>query len=273
MFFWLYELPTAGMVALVAGFFVVATWLGILFVRPVLRLVVRRDPAANDLIGAILASHGVYYGILLGLLAVATYQNYSDAGTTVSNEAAALAALYRDVSFYPVPVRDTLQGSLREYTRFVIEEAWPQQRRGIIPTGGTARITVFQEALSAFEPATPGQELLHGEALRQFNHLIELRRLRLHSVTSGIPIVMWYVVGLGAVINIILVLLLDTRLAAQFFLGGMLSFFIGTVISMVAAMDYPFRGEVSISPAAFEIVYRDLMQPGGAGGLGAQEMP
>jgi hypothetical protein len=38
-------------------------------------------------------------------------------------------------------------------------------------------------------------------------------------------------------------------------------------------MDYPFRGEVSISPAAFEIVYRDLMQPGGAGGLGAQEMP
>ena len=41
---------------------------------------------------------GVIYGLLLGLPAVATYQNLSDVEKTVGNEASSLAALYRDVS-------------------------------------------------------------------------------------------------------------------------------------------------------------------------------
>jgi hypothetical protein len=35
---------------------------------------------------------------------------------------------------------------------------------------------------------------------------------------------------------------------------------LGLMIFMLAALDCPFRGELSISPEAFEIVYEQLMK-------------
>lgn len=36
---------------------------------------------------------------------------------------------------------------------------------------------------------------------------------------------------------------------------------IGVTVFLIAAMDHPFRGTLSISPQAFEIVLRTLMTP------------
>jgi hypothetical protein len=43
-------------------------------------------------------------------------------------------------------------------------------------------------------------------------------------------------------------------------IGGVLSFFVGVVIFLIAAMDHPFRGEVSVGPDAFELIYTSLMK-------------
>jgi hypothetical protein len=56
----------------------------------------------------------VIYGLLLGLLAVATYQNHTDVEKAVSSEASSLAALYRDVTAYPEPQRTELKTLLKE---------------------------------------------------------------------------------------------------------------------------------------------------------------
>ena len=50
------------------------------------------------------------------------------------------------------------------------------------------------------------------EALRQFNDFFEARRLRLFYVTAGIPPVMWYTVGVDALINMVLIWMFDLRL-------------------------------------------------------------
>jgi len=44
-------------------------------------------------------------------------------------------------------------------------------------------------------------------------------------------------------------------------LGGALSMFLGLVTFLIAAMDNPFRGEVSVTPAPFRQVYESLMLP------------
>lgn len=71
---------------------------------------------------------------------------------------------------------------------------------------------------------------------------------------------MWYVVIIGAVINIALVWLFDMRLFAHFLLGGTLAFFLGAMILLIAAMDNPYRGEVSVSPKPFEDLYWKKMR-------------
>jgi hypothetical protein len=190
---------------------------------------------------------------------VAAYQNFTDTDRAVSEEAAAVVSLYRDVSCYPEPDRTELQDLLREYTRNVIEASWPLQRQGLAPLEGSKKLGAFLARLATFEPKTKGQEILHAEAFRMFNDVSRLRRLRIICVTTGIPAIMWYVVVVGAILCIALVWFFEMKLSSHLFLGGILSFFIGTVICLIAAMDNPFRGEVSIGPDAFVNVYETIM--------------
>jgi hypothetical protein len=87
----------------------------------------------------------------------------------VAQEAASLAALYRDVSSYPVERRTELQDDLRHYTREVIDVAWPAQRKGVIPSGGTELLDAFQKKIAVFEPSSEGQKILHAETYREYD--------------------------------------------------------------------------------------------------------
>jgi hypothetical protein len=260
MFYWIYDIPTWQLGALFALLFVGITWVGTLFISPILKLWFRSQEGLNDLVGYALGAFGVFYGLLLGLLAVATYQNAANVEDNVAREAASLGALYRDVSSYPQPIRADLQKRLQDYTRFVIDKAWPAQRRGEVPEGSVQMMDEFQQVLAQFEPATKGQEIVHAETLRQYNDMILLRRLRINAIHAGIPGVMWYVVAVGAIINTLLILSFRIRFDIHLVIGGMLSFFVGVVIFMIAAMDHPFRGEVSVGPDAFELIYTSLMK-------------
>jgi hypothetical protein len=43
-------------------------------------------------------------------------------------------------------------------------------------------------------------------------------------------------------------------------LGGVISFFLAMMISLIALMDHPFRGEVGVSSDAFQLIYDQLMK-------------
>ena len=68
------------------------------------------------------------------------------------NEASTVAAFYLDVSQYPEPHRGRLQNDLRKYTREVIDVAWPEQQKGIVPRGNVANVARIANDLAAFEP-------------------------------------------------------------------------------------------------------------------------
>ena len=172
MFYWIYDLPALWVIVLFEAAFVGVFWLGTLLLRPFIGPWLREEPRLNDMLAAFLQYFGVIFGLLLGLLAVATYQNRLDVEKSNANEASSLSALYRNVTAYPEPSRTELQNLLQEHTRYLIEDAWPQQRKGIVPVDESHRITALQARLALFEPQTKAQELLHENTLRQFNHLL-----------------------------------------------------------------------------------------------------
>jgi hypothetical protein len=164
---WIYDVPPLSIVGLFAVLFVGVCWLGIFLFRPFMRARLGPDVGLNEIFGDFLQYFGVMYGLLLGLLAVATYQNHTDVEKAVSSEASSLAALYRDVTAYPEPQRTELKTLLKEYTRYVIEEAWSLKRQGLDPPGGVKRVADFQASLVLFEPQTKAQDdaVLAGGAL------------------------------------------------------------------------------------------------------------
>jgi hypothetical protein len=257
---WFYNLPINTLAIWVAVLFVGYCWVGGILVRPFARLFVRSRKGENEIIGNILSSFGIFYGLLLGLIAVAAYQNFARVEANVAKEVASLETLYQDVSIFPEPHGQNLRWLLRDYTRYVIKYGWPEYRKGRIPKGGATRIEAFHERMLAFEPQTKTEELVFAEALRQFNVFLEHQRVREQSVNTGIPPIMWYVVIVGAVLYIGLIWLFDMRFLTLMFLGGVLSFFLGAMILLIAVMDNPFRGAVSISPEPFEQLYWSKMR-------------
>lgn len=251
----IYDLDIKTLATWVAFIFVGYCWIGGMIFRPLLRPFVRSRNGGNDIIGHVLSAFGVFYGLLLGLIAVAAYQNFSRVEANVVREVASLETLYEDVSIFPEPHGQNLRWLLRDYCRYVIKYGWPAYRDGEVPQGGNVRIRAFQERMLAFEPETRVEELVFAESLRQFNVFMEHQRVREQSVNTGIPSIMWYVVIVGAFLNIGLLWLFDMRFVTFLFLGGVLSFFLGTMILLIAVMDNPFRGSVSISVEPFERLY------------------
>src|SRR6476659_6400198 len=127
---WLYEVspPIAALTMLV--FIECLALVGLFLTRRHLLPRLHYHDGANDAVSGTVQAIGVFYGITVGLIAVGVWNTNSNASELVSKEAASIGALYSDVSGYPPPIRDELRGKLREYTVFVINEAWPAQRIG-----------------------------------------------------------------------------------------------------------------------------------------------
>jgi Protein of unknown function (DUF4239) len=259
--YWVYDLPSWLFGLLTVAFIVSFGLAGLFSFRKWVRRLHGVDHSHNDIVGFYLAAISVFYGVTLGLLAVGTWTTYSDVEAKVDREATAIGALYRDVGVYPEPTRSSLQNILREYAREVIDVGWPQQRRGIVPTGASAILNKFQKQFFEFEPATEGQKIAHAEAYGQFNALVAARRARLDSVTSGLPKPLWVMVLLGAFISIAVTWFFDTAsFRVHFWMTVLLSSLLGLMIFLVATLDNPYRGDVSVSPEPLERAYDQLMK-------------
>ena len=165
----------------------------------------------------------------------------------------------------PQPSRGQLQERLREYTRYTIEEGWAEQRKGIVPKGEAVRSGLLARSLLDFEPSNKREEIIYEDALRQSVHRNELSRARLSNVTTGLPAVLWWVVAVGAVINIVLIWMQDMEIHVHMILGAALASILGLVIFLIAELDNPFRGEVSIGPESIARVYENVMKPNARG--------
>ncbi|MEO8614874.1 MAG: DUF4239 domain-containing protein [Luteolibacter sp.] len=235
---------------------------GLLFVRRCILPRLRIREVDGEFSGAMLQAVMVFYGLAVALISVSVWESYGEVSKTISQEATAIAALYRDVTSYPQPIRTQLQQDLREYTDQIIHEAWPMQKRGETPTGGVALIDQFQRTLDTFEPATEGQKILHSEALRAYNILFQARRMRLDSVGTRLPGLLWFVIIVGAFISLCSAFFFkieDARLhGIQLTL---LATFIGLIIFMILALDRPYHGELGLPADPYQLIYDHLMVP------------
>ena len=128
---WLYEIPTWQLAVLIVGLTVLLALAGLRFVHRRLHVSPAVALIDNGTVGWFFSGVTVLYGLTLGLLTIATWQNYSTAAGIASQEAASLAVLYGDLSGYPASMGRPLQQQLRRYTESIVQQSWPAQRRGL----------------------------------------------------------------------------------------------------------------------------------------------
>jgi hypothetical protein len=109
---------------------------------------------------------------------------------------------------------------------------------------------------------------VHTEVFGLFHDFSVARQERLSGVLTRIPNVLWYAVGAGAAVNIVLLVMLRIRPMPHLVLGGLASFFLGVMLFVVISLDDPLRGESGLEPEALRLLWEARMKfdeplPGG----------
>ena len=265
--YWIYDLPNWQLALGIISIYLMVAVTGLLLCR---RWFYRRfTPSfeSNEMTNGIFSGVGMLYGLLVGLVAVAAWGNYDSVDDLVSREASLVTSLYRDVSTLREPSRTVLREELEGYLEAVIQDEWPAHQSGLKLADGARVLTRFHQALASYQPLNAGDQSLYQEALAAFNRLSEARRLRIGAVSSGIPEVFWVVIIVGGLLTLPLIYLFYTpNVMTHLLVTSLYGTFMGFMMFLLAAIDNPLRGEVSISAEPYQSVLDSLtsLDPDGA---------
>ncbi|MBF6559905.1 MAG: DUF4239 domain-containing protein [Candidatus Binataceae bacterium] len=247
---WIYGSPTwlwgTVFVALFAG---IACG-GLIVFHRLVHVEVRRTH--NELTGFTIAIISVTYAVLLAFIAIATWDSFSEAALVVDNEADYVGSIYRDTQGLPASMGESIRNDTRQYLETVITDEWPVQRRGRTPSQGWEPLRKIHSAIVTMQPVNLGEMVIQAELLRTLNELYRARASRLSAAQGHIPSVIWWIIFVGGVLTTGYTYLFgfhDFRMHLAMTASVAIS--LALVIVLIIALDWPFRGKVSVSPAAF----------------------
>lgn len=209
-------------------------------------LTVRR--AHNDIVGFIIAIVGVIYAVLLASVAVMAWENYDKAKMVVTREASLLSDIQRIAYGLPADVSGKFRHAAIAYGEAVVGEEWPAMRQGRIPTQAWPEMARLQEIVVHYEPDTMAQLNVHAQMLVLMSGLLDMRQERIFYTEDGIEQTVWWVVILGTMGTVGFTFLFGLEKRRHQLLSGLTAVLAGLVIMLIAALDHPYLGDVSISP-------------------------
>jgi hypothetical protein len=254
---WLYNHPISEVGTTVVVLSVLASWLGLYVFARLVPVSLRSRH--NDVAGFIIAIIGVVYAVLLAFIAVAAWASFDTANTIVQQEANLVGNLYRDSVAVPQPERHEMRHHLRRYLEHVIQQEWPAQQSGKILPSGWLALQRLHRSIIGIDAKTLGQQVIEAEMLKTLNALYSARRTRLLAASDGIPDTIWTILILGGVITVGFTFFFGMpSMAMHYAMTGVLAGSMALVMVLIVSLDWPFRGEVSISPAAYEAVQQTM---------------
>jgi len=209
----------------------------------------------NDVAGFIYAVLGVSYAVLLGLMLIAVWEQWNAAQDVASDEANELAGIFWFAHALPQPQGRHIQELARSYAQVVVEDEWPLMAQGKTSPKAWATLDELRGAILGLDPPTSAQQVRYNQVLEQLHGLGDARRERLLAANEGLATILWVVLIGGALITIAFTYLfgLENTLVHTLMVAA-LAMILSLSLFTVAALDYPFKGDVRIHPDAFEQV-------------------
>jgi Na+/proline symporter len=261
---WLYNNPSWLVGAVIVGGTVLVSCLGLLVFHRLVDHNVRREH--NDMVGATMGVVGTVAALLLAFIGVVTWQTFTDAEAIADTEAGAVGNLYFDSYGVPEDVREPIRNDIKNYLHIVIDQEWPKQEQGKLDHSATLagldELIQINRELAAFNPQNLGEANIHAEMFKMLNALFVARRNRLQAADGHVPPVVWAIILLGTTVTIVYTYFFGPRsLAMHVALTALVAASLALVVLLIALMDYPFRGQVSIDTGSYEIVRSLINSP------------
>ena len=246
------------MINIVPGLLVVAVFVLIAVVG--LTLVQRIVPSQlrqqhNDVAGFIYAVLGVIYAVLIALVVIAVWEDFVAARVTVDREASELDDVFRLAHPLPEPEGRQLQQLARSYAQVVVDKEWALMAQGRTSPQAWDLLDEMTLVFENVEVRTKAEQMLYGEGLDRINELTDARNARLVEADEGIPTVLWGVLIVGGILVVGFTYLfgMDNTFVHKLMVA-VLALIISFVLFTIGVLEYPFSGDVRVSPEPFELV-------------------
>ncbi len=245
------------MVTFFYGFIVIVglIWAAIFFMLVVRRKVDLNELSMNHAVAdPLLSVIGTLFSVLLGFLVAGAMQRFDEARINVQEEAGALADVFRGAAGFPEPLRSQLQVKCMNYAEVVIDKEWQlMEDRKSSPEAWDLYSDIWRLCVS-FNPRENGESNVHQAILAAISRLGNFRTLRFAAMVNQLPLGMWVVVLAGGGATIAFTYFFEVRNErTQILMTGLVATVMALNIFLLANYDYPFSGDVHVSPAAFEL--------------------
>jgi hypothetical protein len=227
---------------------------GVILVRRRVSLPILEEQ--TDVAGFIIAVLGVAYGVLLAFAIFVVWGQFEDTKAGVAREANAVTDAYRLGQGLPEPSRHEIMELARGYARVVVGEEWETTGHGAASLESPRAWKLLDQLWQVVRetaPRTPAQQAIYSQLLTEVHDLSSERKLRLLAAREGIPSLMWIVLVIGAVATVSFTYFFGVKsFRSQAVMTGALAGTIALNLFLIAAVDYPFTGDLRVSPEAFQ---------------------
>jgi hypothetical protein len=113
----------------------------------------------------------------------------------------------------------------------------------------------LRTSLQNFDPTTPEEQVVYEQGFERMRDLADARRDRLLEAKQGLPAILWVVLVTGGIVVVSFTYLfgLDSTIIHLLMVAS-LALVISLVLFTVAALNFPFKGDITIHPEAMEQV-------------------
>jgi Protein of unknown function (DUF4239) len=211
--------------------------------------------AHTDVAGFIIAVIGVIYAVLLAFVVVFVWQDFEEGRIAAEQEANEWATFYRLAGGLPAGTSRRITTEAETYMRVVVEEEWETMSRGAASFHAQRLLDEVWQAVKEVDPRTRREEALYSEMLSRLDEISDARRKRLLASHHGVPHLLWAVLVGGAVITVGFTYFFGVKnVRAQALMTAALASIISLNLFLIRAFDYPFTGDLRVTPLAFERV-------------------
>jgi hypothetical protein len=126
--------------------------------------------------------------------------------------------------------------------------AWPAHKHGKSSPTSINLITDLHHLMAAYEFKAKNQPASYAEAVTAFSDMVKARRMRVNGIDVAIPKALWYVIISGALLTIPITFFFHIpSLKTHLLMTGFYVLFLAGMITLIAVLDNPMRGEITVS--------------------------
>ena len=231
---------------------VAASSTGVVLVRKYVDSNILRDH--HEATDHMMACVGTLFAILLGFMVANAMTRFEEARINVQEEAGAAGDIFRLSRGLPPPTNMVIMTDCVKYFDGVADEEFRLMEDGKMSDKCWQIYSDLWQHCTSYDPKTQGQSNLHQGLVEAMTKLGECPCQRAAQIQSHIPIVLWLVVGIGAIVTVSFSFFfgLDS-VKLQLAMTALLTYVLCMNISLLISFNDPFSGDVKIKPIAFVV--------------------